>query len=315
VSGRPPAVLVVPREASGSRLDRFLADALDVSRSELQRWIAAGRVTVDGVSRSASGYVREGERVACDPMTPATTTAQPEEGIEFAVLHVDDDVVVVNKPAGLVVHPARGHAGGTLVNGLLARGLFRGQDAADERPGIVHRLDKGTSGVMVIARTPEAREALKAQFQAHSIERAYRALVVGEAAETTHDTLHGRHPRDRMRFSTRVRTGKRAVTHVRVLDRLPGATHVECTLQTGRTHQIRVHLAESGTPVLGDPLYGKPPHDRRVRAIGERLGHQALHARLLGFLHPTTGRLLRFEVEPPADFDEAMRALADAEGP
>ncbi|HEY5243195.1 MAG TPA: S4 domain-containing protein, partial [Polyangiaceae bacterium] len=134
MSSRPPAVLVVPREASGSRLDRFLADALDVSRSELQRWIAAGRVTVDGASRSASGHVREGERVACDPMTPATTTAQPEEGIQFAVLHVDDEVIVVNKPAGLVVHPARGHAGGTLVNGLLALGLFRGQDAADERP-------------------------------------------------------------------------------------------------------------------------------------------------------------------------------------
>jgi 23S rRNA pseudouridine1911/1915/1917 synthase len=114
-----------------------------------------------------------------------------------------------------------------------------------------------------------------------------------------------------MRFTTRVRTGKRAVTHVRVLDRLPGATHVECTLQTGRTHQIRVHFAESGTPVLGDPVYGKAPKDLRVRAVGERLGHQALHARVLGFVHPTTGRLLRFEVETPADFGEAMRALLE----
>jgi 23S rRNA pseudouridine1911/1915/1917 synthase len=311
VSARATRVLIVSREAAGSRLDRFLAVALDVSRSEAQRWIAAGHVTVEGVLRGASGHVREGERVACDPVTPATTTALPEDGVEFAVLYVDDDVIVVNKPAGLVVHPARGHATGTLVNGLLALGLFRGQDAADERPGIVHRLDKGTSGVMVVARTPESREKLKVQFQAHTIERAYRALVVGEATDATHDTLYGRHPRDRMRFTTRVRAGKRAVTHVRVLDRLPGATHVECTLQTGRTHQIRVHLAESGTPVLGDPVYGKPPKDAHLRAVGERLGHQALHARVLGFLHPTTGRLVRFEAEPPADFGDAMRALID----
>jgi 23S rRNA pseudouridine1911/1915/1917 synthase len=300
---------LVPREASGARLDRFLAGALDVSRSEVQRWIGAGRVTVEGARRASSGPVREGERVECDPLAPATTAAVPEEGVDFAVLYVDDDVVVVNKPAGLVVHPARGHEGGTLVNGLLALGLFRTEDADDERPGIVHRLDKGTSGVMVVARTPEAREALKAQFQAHSIERAYRALVVGEAAAATHDTLHGRHPRDRMRFTTHVRTGKRAVTHVRVLDRLAGATHVECTLQTGRTHQIRVHLAESGTPVLGDPLYGKAPKDPALRAIGERLGHQALHARLLGFIHPTTERLVRFEADPQADFAAAMQAL------
>ena len=313
MSPRSPAELLVPREASGSRLDRFLADALGVSRSEAQRWIAAGHVTVNAAVRSASAHVREGERIACDPITPATTTALPEEGVEFAVLYVDDDVIVVNKPPGLVVHPARGNERGTLVNGLLALGLFRAPEEGEERPGIVHRLDKGTSGVMVVARTPEAREKLKAQFQAHSIERAYRALVVGEAAEATHDTLYGRHPRDRMRFTTRVRSGKRAVTHVRVLDRLPGATHVECTLQTGRTHQIRVHLAESGTPVLGDPVYGKPPKDTHLRAVGERLGHQALHARVLGFLHPTTGRLVRFEVEPPADFGKAMRALIDPE--
>lgn len=302
-------MIVVERAQSGARLDRFLAGVLDVSRSELQRWIAAGRVTVDGTVREAAARVREGERVAVEPMAPATTEARAEEGVAFDVLYVDEDLVVVNKPPGLVVHPARGHEGGTLVNGLLARGYFAAEEEGNERPGIVHRLDRGTSGVMVVARTPAAREALKAQFQAHSIDRAYRAIVVGEAREATHATLHGRHPRDRMRFTTRVKAGKRAVTHVRPLEKLAGATYVECTLETGRTHQIRVHLAESGTPVLGDPLYGKPARDERVRAAGERLGHQALHARVLGFVHPRTGEGMRFEVEPPADFAEALAGL------
>jgi 23S rRNA pseudouridine1911/1915/1917 synthase len=250
------------------------------------------------------------------PEPREATLALPDEGVAFDVLHVDDEVVVLDKPPGLVVHPARGHEGGTLVNGLLARGLFRREGEADSadapdhvRPGIVHRLDKGTSGVMVVARTTRAREALKAQFQAHSIERAYEAIVVGAAESRTFSTLHGRHPRDRLRFTTRVARGKRAVTHVRVLAALRGATHVECTLETGRTHQIRVHLAESGTPVLGDPLYGKPPRDPEIRALADRLGHQALHARVLGFVHPATGQRLRFEAAAPADFVEVLTAL------
>lgn len=312
-----PVALAVSREASGGRLDRFLAETLSVSRSELQRWIAGGHVTVGGTVRAASARVREGETVVVDAPPPPATTALPEGGVRFEVLYVDDDLVIVDKPPGLVVHPARGHEGGTLVNGLLALGLFARfaadkteADPGSRRPGIVHRLDKGTSGVMVVARTPRARDALGEQFRAHTIERAYEAIVVGVAVDGTFDTLHGRHPRDRLRFTTRVREGKRAVTHARVLAHLSGATHVECTLETGRTHQIRVHLAESGTPVLGDPLYGKPPRDEQVRGVGEGLGHQALHARLLGFVHPGTGRPVRFDAPPPDDFRAAIRALA-----
>jgi 23S rRNA pseudouridine1911/1915/1917 synthase len=307
--------LVVARERSGARLDRFVAEALGVSRSESQRWIGRGRVTINGAVREASARLREGERIVVIPEAPPQSRALPDADVRFEILHVDDAIVVVNKPAGLVVHPARGHERGTLVNGLLSLGLFRlgevpEDDCSHMRPGIVHRLDKGTSGIMVVARLPEAREALKAQFQAHSIERAYHALVAGEAKACTFSTLHGRSPRDRLKFTTRVARGRPAITHVRVLTRLSGATHVECTLETGRTHQIRVHLSESGTPVLGDPLYGGRVRDPRVRAVGETLGHQALHARVLGFVHPMTGARMRFESEPPADFLAALEALS-----
>jgi len=315
----PPAdlvELVVSDAAAGARLDRFAARELGVSRSEIQRWIGRGRVTVEGVPGDASTTLRAGERVVVMPEPGAPTEAQPDPDVRFDVLHVDQDIVVVDKPPGLVVHPSRGHAGGTLVNGLLALGLFRREDFADDagavengRPGIVHRLDKGTSGVMVVARTVEAREGLKGQFQEHTIDRAYLAIVVGVARSCTFSTLHGRHPANRLRFTTHVHRGKRAVTHVRALESLDGATLVECTLETGRTHQIRVHLSESGTSVLGDPLYGKAPRSPRLRAVGEGLGHQALHARLLGLVHPRTGERMRFEAPPPDDFAAAVEAL------
>jgi 23S rRNA pseudouridine1911/1915/1917 synthase len=310
-------VVVVPREGAGGRLDRFVQVALmgrpnAPSRAELQRWIESGRVTIDGAVKEASDKVREGERITIAPMPPPRTTALAEDGIEFDVLYMDDALVVVDKPPGLVVHPAKGHESGTLVNGLLARRLFRDADVGEDmRPGIVHRLDKGTSGVMVVARTPAAREALKSQFADHTIERAYLAICVGNVEEQTFDTLHGRHPTDRIKFSTRVKSGKRAVTHVSPIESLAGgrATLVRCRLQTGRTHQIRVHLSESGHATLGDPLYGKPSKDQLLRDVASQLGHQALHAAVLGFEHPITRKNMRFDRPPPPDFERAVERL------
>jgi 23S rRNA pseudouridine1911/1915/1917 synthase len=272
-------------------------------------------VSVAGAPRRAADKVREGEAIEVRPDAPAKTDAQGETGIAFTVLYQDAALLVIDKPAGLVVHPAKGHASGTLVNGLLGMGVFRSEDTlGDDRPGIVHRLDKGTSGVMVVARTPEARERLKVQFAAHTIERAYEAICVGDAPAQTIATLHGRHPVDRVKFSGKALTGKRAVTHVAVLARLMdgAATHVRCTLETGRTHQIRVHLSEAGTPILGDALYGKPPKNPLLRELADALGHQALHARVLGFVHPTTGKAMRFEAPPPEDFATALAALVGA---
>jgi 23S rRNA pseudouridine1911/1915/1917 synthase len=331
-------VLVVPREAAGARLDRFLASTLSAmddgpSRSELQRWIEHGGVTVDGVVKKAAEKLREGAKIEVEPEAPPPTEALAEEGIEFDVVYIDDAVIVLNKPAGLVVHPARGHRTGTLVNGLLARGVFDPPDGDDDidarpslrfpgasmgpldidrsRPGIVHRLDKGTSGLMVVARNPRAREHLKAQFAAHSIDREYVAICVGNVVKQTIETLHGRHPKDRLKFSSKVKVGKRAVTHIRPIESLGHglATYVGCRLETGRTHQIRVHLAETKTPILGDALYGKLPKHDVLRESAEALGHPALHARVLGFVHPVTGKKVRFEVEPPADFQVVLAAL------
>jgi 23S rRNA pseudouridine1911/1915/1917 synthase len=332
----PPILLVVPREAAGARLDRFLTSTLSAmedgpSRSELQRWIEHGGVRVDGVVKKAAEKLREGSRISVIPEAPPPTEALAEDGIEFDVGYIDDAVIVLNKPAGLVVHPARGNRTGTLVNGLLARGVFdppdgdedvderpsisvrspsRAPDGSDvklppgppdldrSRPGIVHRLDKGTSGLMVVARHPRAREHLKKQFAAHTIEREYVAICLGNVPKQTFDTMHGRHPKDRLKFSSRVKVGKRAITYV------------SCRLETGRTHQIRVHLADARTPILGDVLYGgKAPRHPVFREAADALRRPALHARVLGFIHPVTGKKVRFEVDPPADFEVILTAL------
>jgi 23S rRNA pseudouridine1911/1915/1917 synthase len=254
--------------------------------------------------------VRGPARVRIEPLPPPPSAAAPED-LPLTILFEDDHLVVILKAAGMVVHPAPGHAGGTLVNALrYHRELEELEADTPERPGIVHRLDKDTSGVMVVAKSVAAREGLIAQFKQHDLEREYLAIAHGRpAAQFTLDTWHGRHPHDRKRFTTKLDRGKRAVTHVRVLEHLHGASLVACTLETGRTHQIRVHLAEHGHPILGDPLYGRPARDPRLAEAAAQLGHQALHARLLGFVHPVTGERVRFTAEPPEAFAAALALL------
>ncbi|MFO0592255.1 MAG: RluA family pseudouridine synthase [Polyangiaceae bacterium] len=306
-----------PRERLDKLVVALLARAgVTTSRAAVQRWIEHGRVEVDGRVARASVAVPVGARLTIAPEPPEASTAVPDASIELRVVFEDAHLLVIDKPAGLVVHPAKGHASGTLVNALLSREGFARAPADPRdpighlRPGIVHRLDKGTSGLLVVAKDEATREALKALFARHDIERAYVAIVVGAARDERIETLHGRHPTDRLRFTTRVASGKRAVTDVRVLERFEGASLVECRLATGRTHQIRVHLAERmSAPVLGDPLYGKPPADPVLRALADDLGHQALHARVLGFVHPKTGAAMRWESPPPADFERALTAL------
>lgn len=304
-------------KATAERLDRVLTKLLpEVSRAELQRWIREERVWLNGALSNASAVLRPGDLVEVEPAPPPLSAATPDASVEFEVVYEDAQLLVVDKPAGLVVHPGAGHHTGTLVNGLLARPGFEvlPVDPRDpegfRRPGIVHRLDKDTSGLLVVARDAATREALKAQFEDHSIDREYLALTLGEPKEGRIETFHGRHPVHRQRFTSLLPKGRRAVTTVTVLERLGVASLVSCRLETGRTHQIRVHLSEqSKTPILGDPLYGRRSQDSRLVSIIENLGRQALHATELGFVHPATGQRLLFRRPAPADFTAAVDAL------
>ena len=301
---------ILPSEA-GLRLDKVLAEKdLGPSRNALQRWLSEGRITQDGAVADRKTKARAHSRVRIRPAPPPAYDAVPE-AIPLVILFEDAHLLVIDKPAGMVVHPAPGHSRGTLVNALLHHTHLEGGEAV--RPGIVHRLDKDTSGVMVVAKTPETHEKLVAMFQAHDLERIYRAICVGTPPDAiTYDTFHHRHPTDRKRFTCRVAYGRRAVTHVRTLARGRGVSLVACRLETGRTHQIRVHLAEHGFPLLGDPVYGGSVADPLVRKVGAELGRQALHAGVLGFRHPITGEPLRFETPPPADFERAWAAVSGA---
>jgi 23S rRNA pseudouridine1911/1915/1917 synthase len=303
-----PIELTIAAEEAGERLDKILsARPLGFSRSALQSFIEQGRVTLDGKLARAKDKPKAGARVVVRPLPPPPSAAIPQD-IPLEILFEDAHLIVLMKPAGLVVHPAPGHPDGTLVNAL--RFHVEVAEGDPERPGIVHRLDRDTSGVMVVAKTELAREGLIGLFSKHDIEREYVAIAQGAiAAPLRIETLHGRDPHDRKKFTSRVREGKVAITHVHPVEKLQSATLVRCTLETGRTHQIRMHLAEHGAPILGDPVYGRPSKDLAVRAVGDTLARQALHARLLGFKHPATGTPMRFEAEPPADFQAALTAL------
>lgn len=310
-----PIELEIAPDEAGERLDIVLSRrGLGLSRAAVQQLIEAERVELSGRTARASLRVRGGERLLVRPLPPPPSSAEPED-LPIEALYEDEHIIVLVKAAGMVVHPAPGHACGTLVNALRFRQSVRELEAeATQRPGIVHRLDKDTSGVMVVAKTVAARAGLIEQFQAHDLERAYVAIALGEMPQRMHfETTHARHPTDRKRFTGRLAQGKRAVTHVRVLERLHGASYIECKLETGRTHQIRMHLSEAGHPLLADALYGRSPRDPTLLEAAKLIGRQALHARLLGFRHPHTGVLLHFEAPVPADFAQALALLRTPE--
>jgi 23S rRNA pseudouridine1911/1915/1917 synthase len=315
---------IIVSEGGGGRVDHVLAaaPALGVSRSAIGRLVDESRVTVNGQPVTKPGQkVRPGDRIVVEVPPPPPMAAAPE-AIPLAVVYEDADLLVVDKPAGLVVHPAAGHAGGTLVNAVLHHAGAVDGEGDPMRPGVVHRLDKDTSGLLVVAKTAEAREALQARFQAHDLERVYLALVHGVPAggRGRIESLIGRHPTDRKRMSGRVARGRRAVTHYRVVRAFPGPLALlEVRLETGRTHQIRVHMSERGHPVVGDRAYGgHRPVTSAVAPAGRAaiaaLGRQFLHAAVLGFPHPTTGAALRFTSPLPPDLAGVLAALEAAPG-
>jgi 23S rRNA pseudouridine1911/1915/1917 synthase len=298
-------------DAAGRRLDVVLAERIqDVSRTQLARHIGEGAVSVNGKAAAPSQKVRPGDVVVWNPPAPRAVELAAEQ-IPLSIVFEDAHLVIVDKPPGLVVHPAAGHEDGTLVNALLAHCQDLRGIGGELRPGIVHRIDKDTSGLLVVAKDDETMNALGADFRVHRIKRVYEALVVGRPARSSGriETMHGRDPHDRKKFSTKVKSGKRAVTNWRLLEELGKASRMEAELETGRTHQVRVHFAALGCPLLGDATYGRPARDEAVRAIAKQLGRQALHARILGFHHPKTGKWMEFESAPPEDFMNALLAL------
>lgn len=298
-----PEWIAAPEDA-GARLDAFLAGKMEKTRSSVQKLIEEENVRLNGAPAAKNARLREGDRVEATEPPPEVLDVKPQN-IPLDIVYEDQDLLVVNKPKGMVVHPAAGNPDGTLVNAL----LFHCGDSLSGingiiRPGIVHRIDKDTSGLLIVAKNDRAHQSLAEQIAVHSFTRIYNAVVYGivKEEEGTVSAPIGRHPTDRKRMAVLSSGGREAVTHYRVLERFPGFTLVECRLETGRTHQIRAHMAHIGHPVAGDPVYGPK------KCITELQG-QCLHARVIGFIHPATGEYLEFDSGLPPYFERFLEKL------
>ena len=294
----------VPAESESERLDVFAAQVAGVTRSRAGALIREGRVTVDGAAQTKTGFrLKAGMAVGVKVPAAAPAAARAED-IDLEIVYQDADLAVVYKPSGMVVHPAAGNETGTMVNALLKHLDNLSGIGGEIRPGIVHRIDKDTSGLLLVAKNDRAHLSLSEQIKAHTVQRAYRAIVIGgfKEDEGTVEGPIGRHPTDRKKMAI-VPNGREAVTHWTVLERLRGATLIEARLTTGRTHQIRVHMASIGHPVLGDPVYGPKKSPWPVK------GGQLLHAYRIGFEHPRTGERMLFEAEPEPRFTHWLEKL------
>jgi len=294
---------VVAKGEAGQRLDLFLSGESGLSRARVQRLIEAGHVLVAGHPQKSRHRVSPGEQILLR-IPPAAPLLLTPEAIPLDILHEDEDLIVLNKPPGMVVHPGAGRSTGTLVNALLAHCVTLAGIGGVERPGIVHRLDRDTSGVLAVAKTEAAHHSLSRQFKARVVKKRYLALVHGEVRQGSGriEAAIGRREHDRKRMGIRVRGGREARTVYHVLRRLPGMTVLTLDLETGRTHQIRVHLAHIGHPVVGDQVYGGRRERRRGASDEPRADRQMLHAWRLAFHHPTNGAWVEFTAPVPEDF-------------
>lgn len=307
--------LTIPPDKAGERLDRFIAGSLSYPRAQVQEWLEKDLVAVNGESRAKNYRLRGGDIVEVGIPDPVAYEAQAEN-IPLAIVYEDDDLLVVDKPKGMVVHPAAGHSGGTLVNALMAHcGASLSGINGVMRPGIVHRIDKDTSGLLIVAKNDLAHQGLAEQIKVHSFTRLYEAVVVGRLKEDrgTIDAPIGRHPVQRKKMAVirenegaEHKRAKNAVTHYEVIARYKGYTHIRVRLETGRTHQIRVHMAYIGHPVAGDAVYGSGKQPAMLHG-------QCLHARVIGFRHPRDGRYLEFSSPLPDYFTRFLSALGEPE--